>query len=183
MNVLAAQSNQVAVRLPIDELWPHQTAPNIDFDDVPKLRYLRRIIDETLRLWPVTPGYSRQARHDTTIGNGKYHFRTGDFVIIFLLAAHRDTATWGADADEFNPDRFLPENLRKLPPHTYKPFGTGPRSCIGRQFAFHEILLTLAAILHHFDLEPHPEYELSVAEPLTLKPAGLQLRLHRRKGI
>ncbi|MBY0440947.1 MAG: cytochrome P450 [Mycobacteriaceae bacterium] len=51
---------------------------------------------------------------------------------------------------------------------------------MGRQFAFHEILLTLAAVLHHFDLEPRPGYELSVSEPMTLKPAGLLLRLHRR---
>ncbi|VBA62333.1 cytochrome P450 [Mycobacterium attenuatum] len=168
-------------RCEVDKLWPDPTAPNIDFDDVPKLRYLRRVIDETLRLWPVAPGYSRQARQDTSIGNGKYHFRTGDFVIVFLLAAHRSDA-WGPDADEFNPDRFLPENLRKLPPHTYKPFGTGPRACIGRQFAFHEILLTLAAVLHHFDLEPSPGYHLSVSEPLTLKPAGFQLRLHQRRS-
>ena len=163
----------------IDQRWPGSDFPNIEFDDIAKLRYLRRVVDETLRLWPVAPGYYRQARRDTTLGNGKYHFREGDWVAVVLLAAHRAPA-WGSDADRFNPDRFLPENLRKLPPHTYKPFGTGPRACIGRQFALHEIVLTLAAILHQYDLESKPGYHLKIAETLTLKPADFQLRLHPR---
>ena len=163
----------------IDQRWPGSDVPNIEFDDIAKLRYLRRVVDETLRLWPVAPGYYRQARRDTTLGNGKYHFREGDWVAVVLLAAHRAPA-WGSDAETFNPDRFLPENLRELPPHTYKPFGTGPRACIGRQFALHEIVLTLAAILHQYDLESKPGYHLKIAETLTLKPADFQLRLHPR---
>ncbi|WP_243706850.1 cytochrome P450 [Mycobacterium marinum] len=167
-------------RAEIDQRWPGSEFPDIEFDDIAKLRYLRRVVDETLRLWPVAPGYYRQARCDTTIGNGKYAFQQGDWVAVVLLAAHRSPA-WGADADKFNPDRFLSENLRKLPPHTYKPFGTGPRACIGRQFALHEIVLTLAAILHQYSLEPKPGYRLKVAETLTLKPAEFQLRLRPRR--
>nr|WP_262490938.1 cytochrome P450 [Mycobacterium simiae] len=166
----------------IDQRWPNGSFPDIEFDDIAKLRYLRRVVDETLRLWPVAPGYYRQARCDTTLGNGKYLFRQGDWVVVVLLAAHRAPA-WGLDADQFNPDRFLPENLRKLPPHTYKPFGTGPRACIGRQFALHEIVLTLAAILHQYDLESKPGYHLEIAETLTLKPADFQLRLHPRRHL
>lgn len=166
----------------VDQRWPGTDFPDIEFDDIAKLRYLRRVVDETLRLWPVAGGYYRQARHDTTLGGGKYCFRQGDWVAVVLLAAHRSPA-WGPDADAFNPDRFLPENLRNLPPHTYKPFGTGPRACIGRQFALHEIVLTLAAILHQYDLEPKPGYQLTIAETLTLKPAEFQLRVHRRRRL
>ena len=166
-------------RREIDQYWPGRDFPAIGYPDVAKLRYLRRIVDETLRLWPVAPGYLRQARQDTTVGNGKYRFRKGDWVAVLLTAAHRSDA-WGPDANEFNPDRFLAENLRKLPPHTYKPFGTGPRACIGRQFALHEIVVALAAILHQYDLEPKPGYQLKVRDAVTLKPVGLQLRPHPR---
>lgn len=170
-----------AARAEIDQRWPGRDFPDIAFDDVARLRYLRRVVDETLRLWPVAPGYFRQAKTDTTIGDGKYHFATGDWVFVLLLAAHRDPNTWGPDADQFRPDRFLPENLRALPPYVYKPFGTGARACIGRQFALHEIMLTLAAVLHQFDLHPEPGYTLKVSETLTLKPDGLRLRLQRRR--
>lgn len=168
-----------AARAEIDQKWPARMFPGITFNDVAKLRYLRRVVDETLRLWPVAPGYFRQAKVDTTIGGGEYTFKAGDWVFVLLLAAHRDPA-WGVDAAEFNPDRFLPDNIRKLPPHVYKPFGTGARACIGRQFALHEIMLTLAAILHQFDFEPEAGYRLTVTETLTLKPAGLRLRLRPR---
>lgn len=169
-----------AARAEIDERWPDRTFPDFTFDDVARLRYLRRIVDETLRLWPVAPGYFRQATTDTAIGGGKYHFATGDWVFVLLQAAHRDTTTWGSDADQFRPDRFRTENIRALPPHIYKPFGTGARACIGRQFALHEIMLTLAAILHQFTLEPEPGYQLQVSETLTLKPEKLRLRVARR---
>lgn len=169
----------VKAQAEVDQRWPCSDFPNIEFEDIAKLRYLRRVVDETLRLWPVAPGYYRQARQDTTLGDGKYRFQQGDWVAVVLLAAHRAPA-WGSDADSFNPDRFLPDNLRKLAPHVYKPFGTGPRACIGRQFALHEIVLTLAAILHQYDLESKPGYRLKVAEALSLKPADFQLRVHPR---
>lgn len=167
-------------RAEIDERWPARGRPDIAYEDVAKLRYLRRVVDETLRLWPVAPGYFRQAKHETTIGEGRYHFDEGDWVFALTLQAHRDPV-WGPDHDEFDPDHFLPENLRKLGGrYVYKPFGTGERACIGRQFAYHEILLALAHILHTFTLEPEPGYELDVREQITLKPRGLRLRLHER---
>ena len=169
-----------AARAEIDSRWPRGDLPEFDFDEIARLRNLRRIVDETLRLWPVAPGYFRQARHDTTIGNGEFHFQAGDWVFVVLLAAQRDPAAWGADADQFRPDRFLPDEIRKLGPRIYKPFGTGPRACIGRQFALHEMMLTLAAVLHQFDLETDPGYQLEVSEMMTLKPDGLRLKMHRR---
>jgi cytochrome P450 len=165
-------------RAEVDQRWPDRGFPDIAFDDVAKLCCMRRIVDETLRLWPVAPGYFRQAKTDTVIED-RHAISGGDWVFVLLLAAHRDPA-WGPDADEFNPDRFLPENIRTLPPHIYKLFGTGARSCLGRQFALHEIVLTLAAVVHQFDIEPQPGYRLKVGESLTLKPADLRLRLRRR---
>lgn len=180
LHLLAANPAIAAqARAEIDQIWPGAPSHNIRFDDVDKLTYLRCVVDETLRLWPAAPGYFRQARQDTTIGNGKHYFRAGDWVFVHLVAAHRSDA-WGPDANVFNPDRFLPENQRRLPPRTYKPFGTGARACLGRRFAIHEILLTLTAVLHNYDLEPRPGYCLSASEAMTLKPVDLQLRLHRR---
>lgn len=166
-------------RAEIDERWPNRDFPDIQYEEIAKLRYLRRIVDETLRLWPVAPGYFRQPKHDTTIGNSRYAFKKKDWVFVLLLAAHRDPR-WGPDAAEFNPDRFLNVDANFLEEVTYKPFGTGPRACIGRQFALHEILMTLAVILHQYELEPRPNYQLQVSEGITLKPVDLRLRLGRR---
>lgn len=149
------------------------------FEQVAKFRHLRRILDESLRLWPTAPAFTRSPREETTIA-GTYLMRPQDWAIVLLPMVHRDKAVWGEDAEEFNPDRFLPENSRGRMPQTYKPFGTGERSCIGRQFALHEAILVLARMLHRYDLTPDPDYELEIAERLTLMPRGFRLTVSPR---
>ncbi|MET0767537.1 MAG: cytochrome P450 [Aeromicrobium sp.] len=149
------------------------------FEQVAKFRFLRRVLDEGLRLWPTAPAFTRSPRETTTLGSG-HVMRPEDWAIVVLPMVHRDPAVWGDDADEFDPDRFLPERSRGRAAHTYKPFGTGERSCIGRQFALHEAILVLARLLHRYELTPDPAYELRIAERLTLMPVGFELGLARR---
>lgn len=148
------------------------------FEEVARMRYLRRVVDETLRLWPAAPGYFRKVRADTTLG-GRYAMPKGSWVFVLLPQLHRDPV-WGDNPDSFDPDRFKPENVKKRPAHAYRPFGTGPRSCIGRQFALHESVLALSIILRRYDFDADPDYALDVREALTLKPRGFELTLHRR---
>ncbi len=92
---------------------------------------------------------------------------------------HRDQR-WGPDPDAFDPDRFSPEQVRARPGGLYKPFGTGERSCIGRQFALHEAVLMLAVLIRRYDLTADPDYTLRVQERLTMMPSGFRLVLQRR---
>lgn len=161
----------------VDAILGSTTEPA--FDQVAKFRLLRRIIDESLRLWPTAPGFSRGPIETTTVA-GKYEMSPGDWAIIHLPKVHRDPSVW-PDPLRFDPDRFLAAEIKKRPAHSYKPFGTGERACIGRQFALHESVLLLAQLLGRYDLEPaDPEYELSVTERLTLMPSGLGLSIRRR---
>ncbi|MGZ6745856.1 MAG: cytochrome P450 [Nocardioides sp.] len=152
------------------------------FEQVAKFRYVRRVLDEALRLWPTAPGFARTPRSQPQQVGG-YTMRPGDWAIVLLPMVHRDPAVWGEDADAFDPDRFLPERSRGRMPHSYKPFGTGERACIGRQFALHEAVLVLARLLHRFDLAGDPAYQLRVTERLTMMPVGLELSLRPRVGV
>lgn len=163
-------------RAEVSEVWGEDERP--DFDRVAKLRYVRRVLDESLRLQPTVPGYYRAARTDTLLG-GVHPMRAGDRALALTATLHRDPR-WGPDPDTFDPDRFAPERVRARPGGLYKPFGTGERSCIGRQFALHEGVLMLAALIRRYDLIPEPDYELQVAERLTMMPRGFRLELHRR---
>ena len=147
---------------------------------IARLRYVRRVLDEALRLWPTAPAYARTPLRDTVIGEGSgvgspITMTTDDWALIHLPLLHRDRSVWGEDVERFDPDRFLPEAVRRRPAHSYKPFGTGERACIGRQFALHEAVLVLARLLHHFDFEADPGYELRITERLTLMPEGFTL--------
>ncbi|MEG8179262.1 cytochrome P450 [Nocardia terpenica] len=164
-------------RAEIDATLP-PAGSSIGYDDIARLRYLRRVIDETLRLWPPAPGHFREARQPVTLGG--HDFARGDWVFVLTLAAHRDPAAWSGDAEQFDPDRWAPDRLRQLGTHIYQPWGIGPRACIGRVFALHELTLALAQILRAFDLHPEPGYELLINEQITIKPSGLRLQLTPR---
>jgi cytochrome P450 len=158
-------------RAEVDAVWGDREPA---FGDVAKLRYVRRVLDEAMRLWPTAPGYSREAREDVLLG-GEYRMCAGDWVIVPLPLVHRDPAVW-PDPEKFDPDRFEPAAVKKRPAQAYKPFGTGERACIGRQFALHEAVLALGMVLQRYDFEVDPSYELEIVESLTLKPSGFTLR-------
>ena len=149
------------------------------FEQVSKFRHIRRVLDEALRLWPTAPAFTRSPNADTVIG-GRHLMRTQDWATVLIPLIHRDPSVWGEDAEEFRPDRFLPENSRGRAPHSYKPFGTGERACIGRQFALHEAVLVLARLLHRYDISGDPDYQLAISERLTLMPKGFEITLVRR---
>lgn len=164
----------------VDALWGQADDPAPAFTDIPKLRYIRAALDEALRLWPTAPGYLRAARTDTVLG-GRCRMSQGDWALVMLTLLHRDPDVW-PDPDRFEPERFTPGQARKRPAHAYKPFGTGQRACIGRQFALHEAVLALGLILHRYHLIPSDDYQLKIAESLTLKPQGFRLSPRRRTG-
>ncbi|MDQ1050499.1 cytochrome P450 [Streptomyces sp. V4I2] len=166
-------------RAEVDEVWGGTALPG--YDQVAKLRYVRRVLDETLRLWPTAPAYAREARQDTVLA-GTHPMRRGAWTLVITPMLHRERAVWGADAEEFDPDRFEAKAVRSRPPHAFKPFGTGARACIGRQFALHEATLVLGLLLRRYELRPDPDYRLRVTERLTLMPEGLRLYLERRAG-
>ncbi len=166
-----------------DELLGDDPDAEPTFEQVPHFRYLRRCLEETLRLWPTAPAFARSPRETTTIAAGTEYeavMRPEDWALVILPMMHRDPKAWGPTANKFDPDRFLPENSRGRMKNIYKPFGTGERSCIGRQFAIHEAILVLARLLHRYDITGDPAYELSIDERLTIVPKGLQLKLTRR---
>ncbi len=163
-------------RAEVEAVWGSADAP--EFEQVTKLRYVRRVLDEALRLWPTAPGFAREARADTVLG-GRYPMRAGQWALVLLPLVHRDPSVWPSP-EVFDPDRFAPAEVKARPAHVYKPFGTGERACIGRQFAVHEATLALGTLLRRYDLVGPADYELRVAEMLTVKPDGFRLAPRRR---
>ncbi|MFD3733083.1 cytochrome P450 [Streptomyces sp. NPDC058632] len=164
-------------RAEVDRVWGGSAAP--DYEQVARLRYVRRVLDESLRLWPTAPAFAREARTDTVLA-GEHPMRRGAWTMVLTPMLHRDPAVWGPDAERFDPDRFDAPAVRSRAPHTFKPFGTGARACIGRQFALHEATLVLGLLLRRYELRSDPGYRLRVTERLTLMPEGLRLRPERR---
>ncbi|MFL6979008.1 bifunctional P-450/NADPH--P450 reductase [Bacillus inaquosorum] len=147
------------------------------YKQVLELTYIRMILNESLRLWPTAPAFSLYPKEDTVIG-GKYPITTKDRISVLIPQLHRDRDAWGADAEEFRPERF--EHQDQVPHHAYKPFGNGQRACIGMQFALHEATLVLGMVLKYFTLIDHENYELDIKQTLTLKPGDFRIRVQTR---
>lgn len=161
----------------VDRLLPGDTIP--DYDTIMQMDVIPRVLDETLRLWAPIPLIGKAPLDNTVIG-GRYELKKGMRVNILEGPLHTHPKAWERP-EEFNIDRWLPENRAEQHPHAYKPFGNGVRACIGRQFALTEARLALALVLQKFKFSDPSDYKMDVREALTRKPGGFQLVVRRRQ--
>jgi cytochrome P450/NADPH-cytochrome P450 reductase len=149
------------------------------YQQVTQLTYITQILKEALRLWPPAPAYGVTPLNDEVIG-GKYKLKKNTFVLVHVLALHRDPNVWGPNPDAFDPENFSREAEAKRPVNAWKPFGNGQRACIGRGFAMHESALALGMILQRFKLIDHKRYQMVLKETLTIKPDGFKIKVRPR---
>lgn len=142
------------------------------YEDLMKLRYSRMVVEETMRLYPPVWTLARTAVNHDEIGG--FYVPAGSEILIFPYITQRHPKWW-KDADVFQPERFAPENSAARPRYAYLPFGAGPRTCIGQNFAMTEILVVLALILQRF------RFRLSV-DPATIHPEP-SVTLQPRPGV
>lgn len=118
------------------------------FADIPRLTYTRQIVDETLRLFPPAYIIGRRPIDKDDLGGHIINKNTNVLVAVFDI--HRNPDLWD-EPDKFKPERFAPENVKKIPKYAYFPFGGGPRLCIGNNFALMEMQIVLATLAQSFD--------------------------------
>jgi cytochrome P450 len=134
-----------------------------------RLPLLRRIVEESMRLYPPVPRFDRQALAADRLGEAEV--AAGDIVSIWPWLIHRHRALWD-DADAFDPDRFRAEAKAQRHRFQYIPFGGGPRLCVGARFATAEALTVLAHWLRDWAFAPAPGREVRPSGMVTLRPAG-----------
>jgi cytochrome P450 len=148
--------------------------------DLPRLGYTERSVKETLRLYPPAIAvFNRQALDDVEIGG--YRVPKDGLIQAISYVVQRDPR-WFREADQFDPDRFLPERYEHVPQYAYFPFGGGPRVCIGNTFAMMEMTLVVATLLQHMNVELAPgQGEAEPVALLSLRPRnGVRLTWTRR---
>uniref|UniRef100_T1PAM1 Cytochrome P450 n=1 Tax=Musca domestica TaxID=7370 RepID=T1PAM1_MUSDO len=120
------------------------------YETMSQMKYLKQVIDETLRLHTPLPVLNRHALEDYPVpGHPKYVIRKDMPVIIPAICLHRDEQYYPYP-DVFNPDNFTPEQVALRDPVLYLPFGDGPRNCIGLRFAKMQMMVGLSLLLSKF---------------------------------
>jgi len=151
-------------------------APSLD--DLPKLVYTGHVITESLRLYPAAWGMARLAVEDHEIAG--YPVTKGMGVAMAQWVVHRDPR-WYDAPEEFRPERWEGDLMKRLPRFAYFPFGGGPRQCIGNTFALMEATLILATIARKFRLRLIANHPVVPLASITLRPRhGVRVKLESR---
>ncbi|PBK89422.1 cytochrome P450 [Armillaria gallica] len=124
-----------------------------DYDSLP---FFNAAIKEALRLHPFAHTPARAAPHDDVLpltGSKTLAIPKGQTLFCSIYLYNRLPSIWGADAEEWNPARFLDKNI-PISLGVYAnlmTFSTGSRSCIGWRFAVMEIQTVLANLIRNFE--------------------------------
>jgi cytochrome P450 len=149
-------------------------------DDLPKLIYTGHVITESLRLYPAAWGLARLVVEDHEIAG--YPVTKGMGVAMAQWVVHRDPR-WYDAPEEFRPERWEDDLMKRLPRFAYFPFGGGPRQCIGNTFAVMEATLILATIARKFRLRLVANHPVTPLASITLRPRhGVRVIVEARQG-
>jgi cytochrome P450 len=174
---LLAQNSQAEAKLHA-ELDTVLAGRSPTLEDLPKLRYTDHVITESMRLYPPAWGMARLAIEDAEIGG--YRIPKGSGVSLSQWVVHRDPR-WFDVPEEFRPERWEGDLLKRLPRFAYFPFGGGPRQCIGNSFALMEAALLLATIAQKFRVRLVPNQQVEPVASITLRPRhGIRVTLEER---
>lgn len=164
-------NNSHVLQKAFDELDIHVSKDrHLDESDIKNLVYLQAIVKETLRLYPPTPIIGlRAAMQDCTLSAG-YHIPVNTRLIVNAWKIQRDEHVW-PNPHKFQPERFLTshkdidvrgKNFELIP------FGSGRRSCPGVSLALQVVHLTLASLLHSFEIATPSNEDVDMTESTGL---------------
>lgn len=150
-----------------------------DYTHLEDLDLTRRVVTETIRLYPSAWFMTRHTTTDTTLGG---HLIPAGTTVAFspFLIHHR--ADSYPDPDTFDPGRWIGVDPTNRKSTTYIPFSVGPRMCLGDGLAPAQITLALATIAARWQLNPVPGQRVRRDPAATLRPRRLLMSVTERQS-
>src|ERR1051325_4399242 len=147
-------------------------------EDLPKLVYLRKVLDEAMRLYPPLPVMPRVATEDDLVCGRPIPRKS--VVVVMPWLVHRHKKLWH-EPDRFDPERFTPEAVAARSRYAYLPFSIGPHICIGASLALVEILITVAVLARRFRFRLAPGQTIEPIAWTSLRPGrGIRMQVEKR---
>ncbi|XP_077301129.1 cytochrome P450 6a2-like [Arctopsyche grandis] len=143
----------------------------LTYESILEMEYLTLVIEEALRMCPTFSILFRVCAKDYKIPNSNVVIEKGTRIIFPIFGIHRDPAIH-ADPNNFNPERYLPQNKINMHPFSSLPFGEGPRICIGIRFGMMQARLGI--------IKSISKYEVSLLndsnQPVKFEPVAFLLK-------
>ena len=148
-----------------------------EFRDLGALSYTRRVLDESLRLYPPAWIMGRRALGEDRLGDAT--IPEGSVLALSPYITHRNPKYWD-DPERFDPERMRETKASLRRPFAYFPFGGGPRLCIGHNMAMLEAQLIIGTVAQRFDLRVVEGTQVVPERLFVLRPrGGLPMTIHR----
>ncbi|XP_006644862.2 cytochrome P450 94B3-like [Oryza brachyantha] len=136
------------------------------FDQLRDMQYIHAAITESMRLYPPVHLDTHSCKEEDLLPDGTFVGK-GWLVTYCAYAMGRVEDIWGADCEEFRPERWLDETgaFRPESPFKYPIFHGGPRMCLGKEMAYIQMKSIVASVFERFSLrhaggEGHPGFVL-----------------------
>ncbi|XP_011402919.2 PREDICTED: cytochrome P450 20A1-like [Amphimedon queenslandica] len=130
--------------------------------------YLRKVLDETLRLSTLAPYAARYSEEDITVG--EYSIPAGTPIIDALGVSLKNECLW-KNVHKFDPEHFGSCALQSKDSMAFSPFGMGRRKCPGYQFSYVEVSIFLTLLLQRFNLKPVSDKGVGMVHGLVTSPS------------
>ncbi|PNF35807.1 putative cytochrome P450 6a14 [Cryptotermes secundus] len=134
---------------------------NITYEAIQEMKYLDKVVAETLRKYPVVPILNRECTKAYKIPDTDIVLEKGIRTVIPILGLHHDPKYY-PDPERFDPERFSEEEKAKRHNYVYLPFGEGPRICIGMRFGLMQTKVGLVSLLSKY------QFSVSKRTPVPL---------------
>ncbi|KAG2414291.1 hypothetical protein HFD88_003482 [Aspergillus terreus] len=143
------------------------------------LPYMDKFVKETQRLHNASFQPGRTSKTDVVLPGG-YRLPPDSVIVPALYAIHTNPKIW-RDPFRFDPDRWDTDEVKNRHRCAYVPFATGPRGCIGFNFALLEVKILLGELLSRYEfvregqeaIDYDPEFQL-------IRPLNFYVRAKRR---
>lgn len=149
----------------------------LEWEDLPKVKYLQLFIKEVMRYHSPVPLISRILTKDTQFGD--VMLPEGSVLDVGIVFMNHHPDVW-SDHDIFNPGRFRDERGDK-DPYSYVPFSAGPRNCIGQNFAMNEQKVILSRLVKRFRIKLDEKHEVKPLPEVVMRAKdGIKVYLEQR---
>eukprot|EP01091_Cochliopodium_minus_P011044 TRINITY_DN3065_c0_g1_i2.p1 TRINITY_DN3065_c0_g1~~TRINITY_DN3065_c0_g1_i2.p1 ORF type:complete len:520 (-),score=97.07 TRINITY_DN3065_c0_g1_i2:98-1483(-) len=136
-----------------------------------KLKYMKSVIQETLRLFPPVPLEGREAKNDDVLPDGTF-IAKGSVVTYAAIINHKVKKYWGEDSTKFVPERWEGERKKTIKPYAFLSFHGGDQLCLGQVMAIYQSKNCLANILSKYKFNLSPNSHVIPQRGLTLEAKG-----------
>jgi cytochrome P450 len=185
MMLLLAQHPEIQERVRAEIFEKMGDKQEISMEDVAELKFLQKVMQETLRLYAVIPMVTREATEEVTVKEAGVTIPKGANVMVPFFLLNRDPTVW-ENPGVFNPDRFDEKATSGTEFTSAKngffPFGYGSRTCIGNTLAQTENGIFMCHLLRSYKFTPQPGFKPSIFGGISLTTSnGIKVRIERLK--